>query len=151
VKPGRKPPTREKFIERFWSKVQKSEGCWIWIGAVTVQGYGEITMTPPRKVVLAHRLSYELANGQIPFERNYIDHVCRNRRCVNPAHLEAVTNRTNILRGETVAARNVVKTHCKNGHEFTPENTWLYGPKRPGGRQCRTCYIERARERRRNL
>ncbi|NED52837.1 HNH endonuclease, partial [Micromonospora aurantiaca] len=70
------------------------------------------------------------------------DHLCRNRACVNVTHLEIVTNRINILRGETLQAANAAKTHCIRGHEFTPENTYV----KNGGRDCRTCARERQRE-----
>ena len=80
-------------------------------------------------------MAYIYAVGEIP-DGLSIDHLCRNRRCCNPAHLEAVTNRENLLRGPTTqASRNAVKTHCINGHEFTEANTYY----RKDGRTCRTC------------
>ncbi|MYR63887.1 hypothetical protein GTY54_49370 [Streptomyces sp. SID625] len=90
--------------------------------------------------VLAHRLAYEAAHGDIPEEidgqRAVIDHKCRVFQCVNVAHLELVTNGENILRGATVFAANAGKTHCSAGHEFTPENT---GRNSRGNRTCLTC------------
>jgi hypothetical protein len=89
-------------------------------------------------------VAYELAIGPIP-EGLTIDHLCRNRGCVNPAHLEAVTNRTNLLRGDGIAALNARKTHCKRGHEFTPENTYVW---REGTRACRACHTAQEQARR---
>ncbi len=89
--------------------------------------------------MLAHRFSYELANGPIP-EGLQIDHLCRNRGCVRPDHMEAVTPRVNYLRGDSVPAKNARKTECKRGHPFTFQNTLVV--ERPGfhpSRQCRTC------------
>lgn len=114
-----------------------STGCWIWQGSKDRAGYG---MVNSRIEVMAHRLSYTLLVGAIP-EGLTIDHLCGNPSCVNPAHLEAVTQRENILRGDTVAARNAAKTHCLRGHEFTAENTYTTPA---GGRGCKTC--RRARQ-----
>ena len=100
-------PRKTPLADRFWSKVQKQEsGCWIWTGTRTRDGgYGQIRLPglyapligPMR---LAHRVAYELLVGPIPAGL-VLDHLCRNRRCVNPAHLEPVTQRVNIQRGET--------------------------------------------------
>ncbi|MEV4271931.1 HNH endonuclease signature motif containing protein [Micromonospora aurantiaca (nom. illeg.)] len=82
----------------------------------------------------AHRIAYEMKRGPVP-DGLELDHLCRNRRCVRPAHLEPVTRRTNLLRGETIPARLAERTHCRHGHEFTPENTYQWR----GSRFCRTC------------
>lgn len=128
--------------ERFWPKVaMQPDGCWRWVGATQNNGYGVLAM-PGRRVVLAHRWSYEHFVGSIPRGLE-IDHLCRVRVCVNPAHMEAVTHRENGLRGEGGKARGAqmrAKTHCVHGHEFTPENTRI---KRDGNRACRTCNRER--------
>lgn len=122
---------------RFWGKVDKAGACWEWTGTKSPNGYGtfKIRNTDP---LYAHRISYEAIVGPIP-DGLHIDHLCRNRGCVNPAHMEPVTSKVNNLRGESIAAKNARKTHCHRGHEFTPENTWLRVGKRGPCRECRTC------------
>lgn len=137
---------RPSVEERFWAKVEKAgpEDCWEWRAGKNTKGYGRFYLGGKRHI-FAHRYSYELLVGPIP-EGLVTDHLCRNPGCVNPAHLEPVTNRENILRGENQVAANSRKTHCIRGHEFTPENT--YRPStRPNGRQCRECTLERAARR----
>lgn len=119
--------------KRFWESVLITPSCWLWLGRVNSTGYGQTTQGE-RHQVLVHRWSYEHFHGPIPIGL-VIDHLCRNPQCVNPAHLEAVTQRTNLLRGKGASARNAAKTHCIRGHEFTAENTYI----RSGKRQCRIC------------
>lgn len=109
-----------------------STACAVWPGTKTTAGYG--VRTEAGKRVYAHRYAYEQANGPIP-HLYVIDHLCRNPSCVNVEHLEAVPKIVNDLRGDSPNARNARKTHCKNGHEFTEENTRV----RSGRRSCRTC------------
>ena len=112
-------------------------GCWLWTGHINHNGYG--TLWYLGKTTRAHRLSHEVHVGPIPTGLQ-IDHLCRVRRCVNPAHLETVTSRENVLRGISPTAFNATKSHCKNGHPFTGEN--LLAVQRPGGvftRGCRMC------------
>jgi hypothetical protein len=121
--------------ERFWEKVEWSEGCWLWQGA-TAKGYGRFATIARRSPSAAHRVAYELAVGPIP-DGMQIDHLCRTPRCVNPAHLEPVTVRLNTLRGFSPSSDRARRTHCPRGHEYTPENTIL---SRQNQRKCRACH-----------
>jgi hypothetical protein len=129
-------------VERFWPKVDKTsspDGCWLWTAALSQAGYGAFgaeRVNGRNRFVHAHRFAYELLVGPIP-EGLQLDHLCRNRACCNPAHLEPVTLRENLMRGNTVAARNSIKTHCKHGHPFDLENTRI--DPRTGNRACWTC------------
>jgi hypothetical protein len=124
---------------RFAEHVEWTPTCWIWKG-VREGGYGGIYDRKQR--YQAHRISYMLHVGPIP-EGLVIDHLCRNTRCVNPDHLEAVTEQVNILRGLGTSSVFARKTHCKYGHEFTPENTYIH--KSRNSRVCRTCNREKIR------
>ncbi len=127
--------------DRFWRYVDQRGDCWFWTGGKTGCGYGVFSVN--RRAVLAHRFAYEMLVG--PIEAPQLDHLCRNPSCVNPAHLEPASARTNTLRGVGPSAINAQKTHCVNGHAFTPENTWVYrGGKahRHGARHCRECMRE---------
>ena len=125
-------------MDRFWNKVEKyDDGCWVWTAATNERGYGVVKIDG--KVRKAHRISYEMRHGQIP-KGLQIDHLCRNRSCVRPDHLEAVTQQENIRRGEAGALNNynARKTHCPKGHAYTGENVQRNG----SGRRCRTCRVE---------
>lgn len=116
-----------------------ASGCWDWQGRLNNAGYGHMSVRYDEgmKTVLAHRMSYEAFVGPIP-DGLVIDHLCRNRTCVNPAHLEPVTSRENILRSPiAVAAKNARKTHCPQGHPYDGAN--LYVLPSTGGRYCRAC------------
>jgi len=119
----------------------RTDGCWQWVRRFNDGGYGIIVIGGRRN--RAHRVFYEAAKGPVP-SGLVLDHLCRNRGCVNPDHLEPVTNRVNILRGEAPSAKRARQTHCHRGHEFTTENT--YDPGR-GGRACRQCHRDYERER----
>lgn len=120
--------------DRLWSKVNKGapHGCWEWTGT-TARGYGYMSVDgKPRPV---HRIAYELVIGPIPVNR-VLDHLCRNRRCCNPDHLEPVTEAENILRGVGSSARHARKTHCDHGHPLSGDNLRLTDK---GYRRCRQC------------
>lgn len=123
-------------LARFMSKVVKQpNGCWQWIGARKGggQAYGAFRLS--RRLAYAHRVAHELFVGPIP-DGLQLDHLCRNTLCVNPDHLEVVTSRVNTLRGDSPLAEYARRTHCAQGHRFTPENTFR---RRDGGRGCLAC------------
>jgi hypothetical protein len=123
---------------RFAAKYEKNAetGCWDWTASTFPSGYGCFWLS---KVRPAHRVSYEIYVGEIP-EGLTLDHLCRNIACVNPAHLEPVTQRENTLRGFNPAALNHRKTECVNGHPFDEENTTVRRTSRGGWRrECRAC------------
>lgn len=125
---------RKPIEERFWAKVDKTDSCWLWTGFINTNGYGRFSPKHGHGTY-AHRFVYELTNGVILPELE-IDHLCRIRHCVRPSHLDAVTHRINLLRGDTFVARNAAKTHCPHGHEYTRENT-AYNK---GQRVCKECH-----------
>jgi len=125
--------TKHVDTSRFFAKVTTTSTCWLWKGGTSKKGYGRFWQNG--RSVAAHRFSYELVRGKIP-EGKQIDHLCRRHNCVNPAHLEVVTPRENLMRGETLAAANAAKTHCPKGHQFTESNTYYTSAKR---RLCKTC------------
>lgn len=134
----------EKRWNLFLKKVIKTPACWIWTGHILggpCGGYGHVTIGNRQK--RAHIVSYEQLKGKIP-SGLVLDHLCRNRSCVNPDHLEPVTIQENIRRGISPSALHALQTHCKNGHEFTQENTYFY-PRKRGAiwRTCKKCTANR--------
>ena|SRR5215468_1943406 len=117
-----------RFVERF---VVEDSGCWTWMGWKTEFGYGCVRYKG--RDIGAHVLAYLLYKGDLP-EGTQIDHLCRNRACVNPDHLEAVSPKVNQQRMGAERRKRI--THCKHGHEFTSENSIL---KPDGRKQCRIC------------
>jgi HNH endonuclease len=145
---GRPPVSAEK---RFWAKVNKDgpihpvlgTRCWLWLGKLDKSGYGTFHVTrvnnrPIRKK--AHNFLISPPDGRVP------DHLCRNKACVNPDHLEHVTGRENILRGEGLAAKNAVKISCKNGHPFDEKNTRHSLDNGKARRTCRACARARVKK-----
>lgn len=137
--------TVRPLIERLWEglRVNMESGCWEWQAVRGADGYGRLGVRGA--TVLTHRAMYQLLIGPIP-PGLHIDHLCRNRSCCNPFHLDACTHQVNTARSHG----NGSKTHCKNGHEFTPENTYR-APNTHVRRDCRVCRREamaRLRERR---
>lgn len=129
--------------ERFFEKVEVTGFCWLWLGAKTERGYANFWQ-PERKLwCTGHRWVYKhLVDADITSEQ-HLDHLCRVRHCVNPDHLEAVTNEENIRRGFGMNRKYRERTHCDNGHEFAGENLII---REKGFRRCRECRNTRARE-----
>jgi hypothetical protein len=128
-----------KCIEKLMSQMKKieSSGCWEWLGPKnSITGYGTLSISRFGGVVRhVHRVAYTVFVGDIPVGLQ-IDHMCKNRICFNPSHLEIKTAKLNNLRSDSPSAKNAVKTHCCRGHKFTKENTNML----PGGRrQCKEC------------
>lgn len=132
---------KESVFARFTDKYSVDDaGCWAWTAYTTPTGYGRLQVEGKSRQ--AHRLSYEHFNGPIP-EGKEIDHLCRNRACVNPEHLEAVTHKVNTRRG-IGGINNRSKTHCPQGHPYDENNTGT----ETKGRYCKACKRERVRARR---
>lgn len=123
-------------LERFHNYIypEPNTGCWLWAGTISTHGYG-ITYVNYKRY-FAHRFSYEVFKGKIP-DGLVIDHLCNTRLCVNPDHLNPTTSRENTMRSSIAPASiNKRKTHCKNGHPFTPDNTARF---KKGWRECKIC------------
>ena len=133
----------EKESRRFWSKVNKNGPvvkqelgkCWEWTAGTFNGGYGSFSLR--NKSVVAHRLSYTMAKG-IVCDKLELDHLCRNTSCVNPEHLEPVTQTVNTLRGEAPSAKNASKTKCPRGHLLSSPNLRVWA-KKMDKRSCVAC------------
>ena len=136
-------PTLADLPTRFQDKIKIDPvtGCWLWQGSIYPNGYAQVSWK--NKSQIAHRITYILLIGE--YDRTLcLDHLCRCRCCVNPSHLEPVTLKVNIQRGNTGKERKA-KTHCPQGHPYNEENTHLYR----GSRYCKTCGKECGERRRR--
>jgi hypothetical protein len=121
-------------------------GCHEWTGSLTNSGYGRADWKQADGTIHrgAHRIAYFIEHGQID-PALVIDHLCRNRACINPAHMELVTQRENVLRSPVaIGGSNAAKTHCPQGHPYSPENTYVYHHKsrKCVERVCKTCRAE---------
>lgn len=142
-------PAIDRFIEK---TITTDSDCIEWTGGLNGVGYGQFYYGKDDDRATgkgyAHRWSYEHFVGPIP-EGLHVDHLCRNRACVNPDHLEPVTLRENLLRGVGASAKHAKKTHCPAGHPYTGDNLYVHPTKRM--RYCRTCGRKRSQEQRDRL
>lgn len=131
MKRGPKPKDPQ---DRFFTKLREANGCWEWTAALS-QGYGVFRLTDTRTNILAHRWAWMFFRGPVPDGLD-LDHLCRNRACVNPDHLEPVSRAVNLHRGEGLTGVNHRKTCCPKGHPYDVANTYVT---KLGHRSCRAC------------
>lgn len=122
--------------DRFWSRVRKTSSCWHWVGGCNVGGYGMFCLDG--RDHLAHRLAYEDAASPIP-NGFQVHHTCRNKGCVNPKHLQAMSRAEHMAQPDSSQAINAAKTHCPRGHEYTKANTRLKKWRGTVSRACGQC------------
>lgn len=133
----------ERLVRKFWANIKiQPDGCWVWRGVLGKGGYSQIYSG-----LFTHRWAYQYFVGPIPAGLT-IDHLCHNRACANPRHLEPVPTRINVLRGSGPSAVNAVKTHCIHGHALVGNNVWVYHPRHRmrAVRMCRVCRQKTWRE-----
>lgn len=129
----------ERIRAAVWKNIhpEPNSGCWLWSAYINPDGYGRGYPVKNGRLVMAHRITWEAMMGRAVQEGHELDHLCRVRACCNPAHLEEVSHKTNVLRGESLPSLNAAKTHCKRGHLLHPED--CYAPK-GSGRLCKKCH-----------
>jgi len=142
-------PADPAMANRFWNKVDRQNGCWPWTGYIDPDGYGAFpaVIINGKKCIRAARIALWVS-GHIIEDGLVVDHVCRNRSCVNPAHLRQITNKENVLSGVGATARNAAKQSCKRGHPLSGDNLMV---NRRGERNCLICRHEREAGYRRKL
>lgn len=133
-------------LDRFFAKVDKTDTCWIWTASLNHKGYGQFQSSTYGRPMLAYRFAYLMLVGEVP-EGLVLDHICEVKACVNPQHLEPITNQENLIRGgvgQKNAEHHKSRTHCRNGHEYTEENTSYWNRKSRGvlTRRCNLCYTK---------
>jgi hypothetical protein len=145
---------RAPATERFWKFVDKDgpvpEGradlgpCWLWTGHHSTRGYGYFWGNG--KEIIAARFAYESEYGKVP-EGLELDHLCKTPPCIRPSHLEPVTHKVNVLRGEGVSAMFARRTHCARGHDLTIEGAFYYARTKNGfSRRCKRCHMLHCKE-----
>lgn len=139
-----KRPVKDRLLDLI-----EIDRCWVWKGSLSRAGYGRLTIREGGKKMTksAHRVSYETFVGKIPVGLT-IDHLCKNKACINPDHLEAVSQKVNVHRANPLWKQEAARTHCPQGHEYTEDNMYKYKT-RSGGvcRNCKTCMKARTRAR----
>jgi hypothetical protein len=136
--------TDDRVLARLLDKIDASGVCWEWTASRNAGGYGQFRVA--RSMRGAHRVAYTLLVGPVPAGLD-LDHLCRNRACVNPDHLQPVTRQTNIRRGSSLVAGQARQTHCLRGHPFDGVNSYVSSR---GKRECRACIRRKVREQRAN-
>ena len=125
-------------LKKFWSRIKVVNNCWEWQGGIKMDGYGSFYWN--KKQYPSHRIAYQILRGNVP-EGLELGHLCRNRKCCNPEHLEPVTHHQNLMRGNTIIAINSRKTHCPQGHPYNGDNLII----KHGSRVCRICHNDSCR------
>lgn len=135
-----------KLAERLMARLRIEGECWVWTGARMAVGYGQLRVG--KRIECTHVVAMFLRHGAAALCAETVNHLCFNKSCCNPDHLQFASNWENILHGNTQQSTNASKTRCVNGHEFSAENTLIRAD--GGGRECRACHATRERLRRQN-
>ena len=137
---------KQKDFDRFWSYVNKTETCWLWTGSNIRKGYGRFSLyldgNNTRTLVTAHRVSFVLS-GQDILGGMVLDHICKNKLCINPRHLRLVTQLENIMAGNGIAKKYAARSECSKGHPLSGSNLMV---RQDSGRRCRICRNKQNRD-----